>query len=364
MTIDQTIIHTTPPPLVRVAGSNREMGRQIGEACTQQVKHSIENARTLIEGTYDQLLLDWNGAKIQARKYIPFAQERYPQYVEELIGIAEGAGVNFDDLAALNSMEAVTMDALHLSKCTSIAVNEERTADGHVLVAHNEDWLPEDENDVYILHATPDNEPPFMAMNYGGLLANVGFNEAGIAQLCDSVYPNDSRIGIPRVFVSRAVLGESTPGDAIRQMLIPLRAAGYNHLLAYKSGELYNVEVSSRHFAILPAVDGQLAHTNHLLDPQMQAIESEPDELIATLVRYFRAMRLLKQTELHTIKSIQAIQRDHINFPNSICNHSVEDQLPLDREKTINALVIDLSAMVMHLAWGNPCENQYHTYHL
>jgi hypothetical protein len=37
---------------------------------------------------------------------------------------------------------------------------------------------------------------------------------------------------------------------------------------------------------------------------------------------------------------------------------------PLDREKTINALVIDLTARVMHLAWGNPCTNPYHTYHL
>ena len=43
-------------------------------------------------------------------------------------------------------------------------------------------------------------------MTYGGLLPNVGFNAYGIAQLIDSVYPNDSRIGIPRLVVSRAVL--------------------------------------------------------------------------------------------------------------------------------------------------------------
>jgi isopenicillin-N N-acyltransferase-like protein len=356
--------HPTPPPLVRVSGTHRAMGQQIGEACKSSIHHGIENAHTLIEGTYDQLYLDWEGTKIQARKYIPFAQERYPQYIEELTGIAEGAGVDFDDLAVVNAMEAVTMDALHLTKCTSIAVNEEHTADGHVLVAHNEDWLPEDESDVFILHATPEDEPPFLAMTYGGLLPNVGFNAAGIAQCCDSVYPNDSRIGIPRVFVSRAVLAARTPGDAIRLMLSPLRAAGYNHLLAHESGELYNVEVSARRFALLPAIEGQLVHTNHFLDPQMQAIESEPDELVGTRVRYFRALRLLKQTPLHTVKSLQAIQRDHINFPNSICNHPVADQSPLDREKTINALVIDLTTRVMHFAWGNPCENQYYTYHL
>jgi isopenicillin-N N-acyltransferase-like protein len=147
-------------------------------------------------------------------------------------------------------------------------------------------------------------------------------------------------------------------------MLLPKRAAGYNHLLAHESGELYNVEVSARRFAIQAADDGYLAHTNHYLDPQMQAIESEPDELVSTRVRYFRALRLLKQTDRHSIESLQAIQRDHINFPNSICNHATEDTVPLDREKTVNALIIDLTTRTMHLAWGNPCENQYHTFHL
>lgn len=358
------VIHPEPPVLIRVSGSHGEIGRQIGEAVRQQVHRSIANARTLIEGAYDQLLLDWEGAKIQSRKYLPFAQERYPQYVEELTGIAEGAGANFDDLVVLNAMEAVTMDALHLTKCTSIAVNNERTADEHVLVAHNEDWLPQDEPDVYVIHAVPDDEPAFLAMNYGGLLPNVGLNAAGIAQCCDSVYPTDSRIGVPRVFVSRAVLSARSPAEAIRHALVPQRAAGYNHLLAHESGELYNVEVSARRFGILYAEDGYLVHTNHYLDTQMQAIEDEPDELIGTRVRYFRAMRLLRQTSTHTVKSLQAIQRDHVNFPNSICNHAVDDEVPLDREKTINALVIDLTSRVIQLAWGNPCENTYHTYHL
>jgi len=359
-----TETHTTPPPLVRISGSHRQMGRQLGEACTSQVRHSIQNAHNLIESAYEELQLDWEGARIQARKYIPFVQERYPRYVEELIGIAEGAEVEFDDLAVLNAMEAVSMDALHLTKCTSMAVNDERTADGHVLIAHNEDWLPEDEVDVIVVHAEPDDEPPFLAMTYGGLLPNIGFNGAGVAQCCDSVYPNDSRIGIPRVFVSRAVLGAENPGEAIGHMLVSRRAAGYNHLLAHESGELYNVEVSARRFAILYAEDGYLVHTNHFLDPQMQAIESEPDELIGTRVRYFRALRLLRNAPLHTVKSLQAIQRDHINYPNSICCHPDESLASLDREKTINALVMDLTTRAMYLAWGNPCVNQYHTYYL
>jgi isopenicillin-N N-acyltransferase like protein len=356
--------HPEPPPCVRLKGSHREMGRQLGEACREQVIHSLENARALIKNGYDELQLTWDGAKIQASKYVPFTQERYPQYMQEIIGIAEGADIPFDDLSVLIGMEAVTMDALHLTKCTSLAVNGDRTADGHVLVAHNEDWLPEDEQDTLIIHATPDEEPPFLAMSYGGLLPNIGFNAAGISQCCDSVYPSDSRIGIPRVVVSRAVLGATSPEKAMRHMLVPHRAAGYNHLLVHESGEMYNVEVSARRFAIQYGENGSLVHTNHYLDRKMQEIEQDPDELIATRVRYFRAQRLLSCTPSHTVKSLQAIQRDHINYPNSICNHLDMTRDPLNREKTINALVMDLTARAMHIAWGNPCENPYHTFYL
>ncbi len=340
------------------------MGCQIGEAFREQVRHSIKNARELLDDAYEQLQLTWDGALIQAKKYIPFAEERYPQYVEELKGIADGAAVSFDEVAMVNAMEAVTIDALHLTKCTSMAVNQERTANETVLIAHNEDWLPEDEQDVYLVHAHPEDEPPFLAMSYGALLPNIGFNAYGIAQTCDLVYPADSRIGIPRVVVSRAVLSARTPGEGIQHMLVSRRAAGYNHLLAHESGEMYNVEVSARRFALLPSEDGCLVHTNHYLDPQMQAVESEPDELISTRVRYFRARRLLKQTSMHSAKSLQAILRDHINQPDSICNHANEAQNMLDREKTITSLLIDLTNRQIHASFGNPCENTYFTYQL
>ena len=357
-------LHPNPPPLVSVSGTHREMGRQIGEACRKQVQHGVENGRNLVADAYQQLELTWAGAQIQARKYLPFAQERYPQYVDELMGIAEGADVIFEDLVVINAMEAVTMDALHLTRCTSMAVNDERTADGHVLLAHNEDWVPEDEDDVFIVHAKPKNGPPFLAMTYGGLLPNIGFNAFGIAQLCDSVYPNDSRIGTPRTVVSRAVLASKTPDEALRHMLSAQRAAGYNHMLVHESGELYSVEVSARRFAILYGEHGYIVHTNHYLAENMQQVEREPEDLVASRVRYFRALRLVKREDQHSIKTLQAIQRDHVNFSNSICNHSIDASNPLDREKTVNAMVMDLTAREMHIAWGNPCENPYHTYHL
>src|SRR6266540_2952633 len=362
--VPNTIVHNAPPPLVEVYGTHREMGCQIGEAQRVQVQHSIENAHLLIKQSYPTLELTWEGATVQSRKYLPFAEERYPQYVDEMRGIAKGANVTFDDVMVLNAMEAMTMDALHLTRCTSFAVNEQRTADGHILVAHTEDWVPEDEDDVYVISAKPNDEPPFLAMTYGGLLPNVGFNAYGIAQLIDSVYPNDSRIGIPRLVVSRAVLASRRISGAIGRTLVSHRAAGYNHLIAHESGELYSVEVSARRFDILHGTDGYIVHTNHYFSQIMKEIENDPESLISSRVRYFRANRLLRQNSTHTIKTLQAIQKDHVNLPNSICNHNIAGIDPLDRENTISAMVVDLTAREMHIAWGNPCQNSYHTYHL
>jgi isopenicillin-N N-acyltransferase-like protein len=360
----ETITNPGPAPLVVARGSHREIGHQIGEAVRPIIQHSVESAKMLMQSAEHKLHLTLKGARIQAQKYSPFIQERYPQYFEEIVGLSQGANVLLEDLLVLNAMEAVTSDALHLTKCTSLAVNEARTANQHVLVGHNEDWLPDDEPDVYLVQISADDEPPFLAMTYGGLLPNIGFNVYGIAQCCDSVYSRDTRIGVPRVIVSRAVLAARRPGQAIRHTLAPQRAAGYNHLLAHESGELYSVEVSAHHFAFLNSSDGHIVHTNHYLDTQMRANENEPDELIETRVRYARADRLLRQSHTHTLESLKSILSDHVNYPEGICNHAVHYEKPMNRKKTICSLIMDLTTHEMHLAWGTPCINEYHTYSL
>lgn len=350
-------------PIIYVKGSHQEIGRQIGESMRPQIQNGIDNAKVLIEKAFDQLQLTWDSAIIQAKKYMPFAEERYPQYVEEMLGTAEGANVSFDEISVVNALEAVTSDALHLTKCTSFSVNQSFTRDGNVLIAHNEDWIPEEEPNVYLIHAKPDDEPPFLAMSYGGLLPNIGFNARGISQCCDSVYPNDSRMGLPRVVYSRAVLASSNPADAIKRILVSQRAAGYNHLIVHNSGEMYNIEVSAKQFGMIYGEDGYLIHTNFYLDPTMKLLEDESEELISARVRYYRALRLIKQTEKHTLGTLQMIQQDHINYPDSICNHGIDKNV-LNSEKTIMSLVIDLTKMQMHAGWGSPCKSTYKTYQL
>jgi isopenicillin-N N-acyltransferase-like protein len=353
-----------PLPFIRIGGTPREMGLELGRARKDSIRHMIANVQAFLEETYGQIRLSWTEAILQAHKYLPFAQELTPRYVEELRYAAEGADVAFDDLMVLNCLEAITTDALHLLGCTTFALTEEHTAEGRVLIGHNEDWLPADEGDVFLVHAEPDGEPKYLAMTYGALVPNIGFNSAGICQCCDSVYPTDVRIGVPRVFVSRAVLAAKTISGAITAALAPHRAAGYNHVLVHSSGEVYNIEVSARHFAMMYAQAGLLVHTNHYLSRRMARLENDSQHLIGSRVRYFRAARLLRRSHRHNQHSLQAILRDHVNYPNSICSHEVIDDNPLDRQKTVCSMIFDLNEKQLHAAWGTPCENEYHTYRL
>jgi isopenicillin-N N-acyltransferase-like protein len=352
-------------PVVFVEGSHYEMGRQIGTDRKRVITKMLAVYRRYFEEEGERIgIADWDEAILHARKYLPFAEESLPQYVEELQGVADGSEVDFNDLLMLNCVEAITEDALHTS-CTSLAVAPEVTADGSLLVGHNEDWLPDDQDTVYLVHARPNDEPAYLAITYGGLLPNIGFNEHSIAQCCDSVYPNDARVGVPRVFVSRAVLAARTLADAIRAALNRRRAAGYNHLIVHVSGEMYNAEVSAEDFDVLYGIEGVLAHTNNYLSRRMRAIEKDSEELIASRVRYNRAIRLMRsQRGKLSLKSFKAILSDHVNYPQSICNHIDENDPPLERQQTIASLLMDLTTQTMYVAWGPPCQSEYYSYKL
>ncbi|HOW91553.1 MAG TPA: C45 family autoproteolytic acyltransferase/hydrolase [Anaerolineaceae bacterium] len=347
------------PPFLCVGGTHRVMGQQIGESIRLQVQHGVENTRFYFSRNFSSLQLTWESAVLQALNYLYYALQTYPQYIEEIQGIAEGANVNYADLAVVNAFECVAVDALHLQKCTSIAAGRSKTR-GSVIVGHNEDWLADDEPDVYFLLARPLDEPAFIAMSYGGLLPNIGFNELGIAQSCDSVYPIDLTIGIPRVIVSRAVLAALTIEEAINRTHPPLRAAGYNHLLAHSDGELYNVEVSATEYEVIPAENGCLAHTNHYLSPKMQQFEKTRAEWKKTDLRYSRIISLLSGNESHSMQTIQSMLADHENYPHSICQHAPAADSTTSQTKTIVSLVMDLGERKMAYSLGNPCCNAYH----
>jgi isopenicillin-N N-acyltransferase-like protein len=352
-----------PPHLSRleVAGTPRQRGRHQGSGARAQIVRALARYREVIPKAIG---LSWKGALREARKFLPYGEEAFPEFVEEIRGISEGADVPFHEVWTLNCYEGLTEVRNQIWGCTCVAVRDDYTADGHVLLAHNEDWSCADRDNVYLIHAQPDDGPAFIGMTYGPLLVNIGLNAEGIGVAINSVYPTDGRVGVPRVLCSRAVLNAATIGQAIRACVPKLRAGGYSYLLADHHGELYIVETSATTHTLTYGDAGWLAHTNHYLSPKMQALE-EPGTYSSSNVRLNRARRLVRgQLGRVTVESLQALLRDHVNYPDSICMHEDPSEPSHEREQTLVSLIMDLTDRVMWAAPGPPCENQYVAYPL
>jgi isopenicillin-N N-acyltransferase-like protein len=342
-------------PLYEVRGNARERGRQQGDAAREQVEASLAQYRELLPHATG---LNWDEALVETRKFLPYGEVAFPGFVEELRGIAEGADISFLEVWALNCYEGL-MQPEQAWGCTSVAVSGDLTGNGHVFLAHNEDWQSEDADHVYLVRSIPDEGPSFLAMTYGPLLANIGLNACGLAVAIDSVYPTDVRAGVPRILCARAILAARTIGEAIRACVPKSRAGGYNHLLADASGELYNVETSAATHEIEYGQSGWLAHSNHYLSPKMQALE-EPGVYAGSNVRVNRARRLMAaQVGSVTVESLQTLLRDHVNWPDAICSHEDSGDPVHERTQTVASLVMDLTAQVMWAAPGPPCQNDF-----
>jgi isopenicillin-N N-acyltransferase-like protein len=343
-------------PIIEVRGDPRERGQQQGEAARPQILRALTRYREILPEAINST---WEDGLREARKFLPYGEQTFPQFVEEIRGIAEGANVPFEEVWTLNCYEGLPQSRQQVWGCTSIAVRDDYTADGHVLVAHNEDWNSVDNDNVYLVRALPTTDLPFIGMTYGPLLVNIGLNAEGIAVAIDSVYPTDGGVGVPRILCSRAVLNARTIGQAIRASVPKLRASGYGYLLADPNGELYCIETSATTHDLLYGEDGWLVHTNHYLSPKMKSLE-EAGTYSSSNVRLNRARRLVKaQLGQVTVESLQTVLRDHVNFPDSVCVHEDPDEPLHEREQTLVSIVMDLTARVMWAAPGPPCQGQY-----
>ena len=348
-------------PLFEVKGGPRERGRQQGEAARRQIHASLAGYQDVIPFAMG---LSWRAAVRQARRFLVFAEKAFPPYVEELRGISEGAGVAFADVWLLNCYEDLVEVQAGGWGCTCLAVRDQHTSEGHVYLAHNEDWSTQDRENVYLVHTEPQDGPARIGMTYGPLLVNIGFNAEGIGVAINSVYATDGRVGVPRILGARAILDARTIGEAIRACLPKDRAGGYHYLLADPNGELYSVEASATCHNVRYGEAGWLAHTNHYLSARMQAMEA-PGTYAGSHVRLNRARRLLSiQLGQVTPSSLQSLLRDHVNWPNGICGHEDPDDPPHERAETLVSLVMDLTERVLWAAPGPPCQGHYAAYHL
>jgi isopenicillin-N N-acyltransferase-like protein len=342
-------------PLVEASGRPFEFGRTVGRKCAAK---AVAYRKSIAASIQHSNGMSWSGAVEQAKLYLPFAEDFFPDYVEEIQGYSEGAKIPFEEVFALTCHELLFPSSF--KACTDVAVNMDVTADGNVIAAHNEDWSTDAAGTVVFLHGRPTGKPTFFTTSYAGLVPSCGMNSSGISLTGNALDPNDSRVGIPKVFPVRKVMESKRIGQALSAAMPGERASSYNNIVCDRNGEMYSLEGSATDFAWLYAADGFIVHTNHYVSPKMQRFESDPNDIGCSIFRYNRALRLLEdQLGAVTVESLKSIMSDHVNKPCSICRHGDPQVHPLDVSETIFSVIYDLTNLEAHVLKGKPCSAEY-----
>jgi hypothetical protein len=96
----------TAIPFLRVSGTHREVGRQVGAATAETVRRAV-------------------AAPFDSGRVEPFravTAEHLPWALDELEGVADGAGVDAFAVFAASVVELATGDAPALDRCTGLVV--------------------------------------------------------------------------------------------------------------------------------------------------------------------------------------------------------------------------------------------------
>jgi isopenicillin-N N-acyltransferase-like protein len=349
----------TPPaiPVLRVAGSRREIGAQLGELGRDDVRTNVETSFDDLPGgrTREEQLA-------MAAKYRAFTEPRLPWLIEELDACADAAGVDPLDLFAC-SIEEIWYEPYGdrvQGRCSDLVAGPRATADGHLLVAHNNDLRPEMEEEIVALEIAVPGDP--VAFQLGGIpWLSVGWNSAGLSLTGNELAPNDERVGISRSHQVLEMMRARTLEEMLAMSLRPDRASSYNNVLTGSDGSVANVEGSATD-AEVTILDGDdhLVHTNHYVCDRMLPFEGDPSYARRSAVRYGRARELLSAAAPGSLTKdrLRAMLADHETRPDSLCRHP-EFGKP---EKTVFWCVADVTDGRITFGRGNPCDSEAQTY--
>lgn len=255
---------TLPPslPLVRIDGTPRHVGRVLGELARPVMRDCLDQSRTwhALQAWRDHPRLD---------RLAVAAQRHLPLVWDELSGMAEGLAMPMHDLFLWNcrgDLVGRTPDG-----CTTAAINRP----GRQWIGHNEDGDPYVQGHCFIADVHLDDAPGFVSFCYPGSVPGHTFavNRAGLVQTINNLRMVETLDGLPRQFLSRAVL-DCTTLDAALDLLSGLPRAGAFHHTLGQCGDarMFSVEATPRACSVQP-VSGVYGHANHRIHPGAQ---SEP----------------------------------------------------------------------------------------
>ena len=313
-------------PVVKASGTHYEVGFAIGQTLREVIQKFLLENKKVFKKNFARYLSE-------SQKFLTVTVKYFPQYIEELEGLAKGAAVSFEELFLVNNREIADHSLLsaELGHCTIVAIPQ----NGGYLVGHNEDWDIDALDHLYLADVNI-NGTKMYGLNYVYNIIgdSVAVNNYGLIEAVNELYHDDEQVGVPKNFVARAILDCKTLEEAEELMQRIPRASGFNHVLVQGS-RLWNIESSAKEY-VIEKIEGQkFVHTNHYLT-ELKRIDKGNQESVA---RYDKVKQLL--TDINSIDDMKRILSDRTGP--RIC-----------REGTIGSVIIDMCNNVAHIAYGQP----------
>lgn len=351
-----------PFPLITISGPPRDRGVQYGNECKELIRQSVDFYRASFKKESN---LDWDQALIKSREFVPYIEEYDTEIMEEIRGIAVGAGCTLEEILAINVRSELmflltTRGEEQKTSCTVLAAAPEATVGQKTLLAENWDWDFRTQDQCIILKIRQPGRPDIVQLVEAGLIAKAGMNSAGIGLCTNALVCDNWRLGVPFHVILRGILNADSMAAATGAVTKPLRASAGNYLLGHSEGVIINIEAAPDKMNIIYPEFGTITHTNHFLVNNPGINDQIPSLWPYSVTRYARAISLLSAERGRIdVEVIKKILRDHFDKPLSICTH-LDNEPPHDSIAQSNAsMIFDLNRQQIHIAKGPPCEHPY-----
>lgn len=358
-------------PHVKVAGGAAERGRQYGQQARDRMHLSVSAYGRVFEHYAGW---SWDKVRSEAARFAgPIAAFR-PAYLEEMRGMAEGAGLDLLDVLAINVRTEVMFAAKAReaagrpvpAECSSFAVVPAPGRPGPTLIGQNWDWLPHCTDTVVVLEASQDTGPDYVTVVEAGLLAKTGMNSSGLGLAANALVTSADvgEPGVPFHLLLRAILDCENVSDALTALQSGPRSSSANYLIAHRDGVAIDVEAApgdfSRLFFVYPGEDdGVVLHTNHFLSERFDGKDVSVWAMPDSPVRLQRLRAGVSASPDASLASFRSLLSDHANHPSGVCCHPDTRFDALDQGATVSSVLMDLDASRMWVSDGNPCEHPY-----
>jgi isopenicillin-N N-acyltransferase-like protein len=336
-------------PLFRARGAHRELGRQHGEQAASRIKAHLEVICAHSRITRPEL-------RRRALRFRPLFAKHCPHLLEEMEGLAEGAGIEPAEAMACNIRGEIAQ--AKEGGCTAYAIGRGGAAAGEIIAGQNSDMTSEVIPLAYVLHLRPEGKPEVLMWTFGGMIGYHGLNSAGVAHFANALGGGpESRFAMPHYPVKRMMLECGTVEEAAGLLRsVPLASNG-NYVMCDGAGNILDVEATTAGPEIIrDRGDGFLAHTNHFLCSRYARKENFDRSWQDSFPRMERMTALIRSRYGSlAVEDLKRFLSDHSGRPTGICRHNGES-------RTVASLIAEPARRRMHVAVGNPCRGAYATY--